>query len=276
MTKTDKNRYPWQSGLKQSECCDPLVKIEVQKLSLSYGNHLAFKDITLNINKGCVTGIIGPSGCGKSSFVQCLNRMSDMFNSVKIDGDIFIDGHNIFDTRQDLIALRRKVGIVFQEPTPLPLSISSNIELPLKEHGFDRIQERIKSALVDVGLWSEVKDKLKTPANNLSGGQKQRLCLARTIALEPEVILMDEPCSSLDPIATERIESLIEKFRGRYTILVVTHNLAQARRICDHIHAFWFNDELNCGEVVESGTCAQIFENPQNTTVREYIEGFRG
>jgi phosphate transport system ATP-binding protein len=272
----NKQRYPWKSEVDNDQCCDPIAKMRIKNLSLAYGKTKAFHNIDLELNKGCVTGIIGPSGCGKSSFVQCLNRMTDLIDSAQVEGDIYLDEQNIFDSRLNLISLRKRIGIVFQEPTPLPLSIASNIELPLKEHKYNHIEERIEQALKDVGLWSEVKDKLRSPANELSGGQKQRLCLARTIALEPEVILMDEPCSSLDPLSTEKIENLIDDLRGRYTILIVTHNLAQARRVCDHVHAFWYNDDLSCGEVIESGTCAQIFESPKSEIVREYIGGFKG
>lgn len=258
------------------DCCTPNTKIKVDGLSLSYGKQPAFKDVSFDLNKGCVTGIIGPSGCGKSSLLQCLNRMSDLIDDCHVEGNVFLDGKSVFDSRQNLVDLRRKVGIVFQEPTPLPLSISSNIELPLKEHGFDRIEERVEQALKDVGLWDEVKDKLKSPASKLSGGQKQRLCLARTIALEPEVILMDEPCSSLDPISTEVIEKLIDELRGRFTILIVTHNLAQARRVCDHVVAMWYSEDKDCGEIVESGPCKGVFESPESSVVREYVAGVRG
>lgn len=271
-----KQRYPWNSDLTDTICCEPEVKMSIDNLSLSYGNKLAFYKVSLNLNKGCVTGIIGPSGCGKSSFVQCLNRMTEVIDGAEVKGDVFLDGKSIFDSRVELIRLRKKVGIVFQEPTPLPVSIASNIELALKEHGHPNIEQKVEQVLRDVGLWSEVKDKLRSPANNLSGGQKQRLCLARTLALDPDVILMDEPCSSLDPVSTENIENLIDKLRGKYTILIVTHNLAQARRVCDHVHAFWYNENLGCGEIIESGTCAQIFESPQSSIVKEYIGGFRG
>lgn len=271
-----KQHYPWRSSLEDSPCCEPIPKMRVKDLSLSYGGRLAFHGVSLELNQGCVTGIIGPSGCGKSSLVHCLNRMSDLVPSARVEGEIFLDDKSIFDSRIPVSQIRKRVGIVFQEPTPLPLSIASNIELPLREHNFDNVKDRVESALKAVGLWNEVRDKLRTPANNLSGGQKQRLCLARTIAIEPEVILMDEPCSSLDPISTEKIESLIEDLSGNYTMLIVTHNLAQARRICDQIHAFWYNENLNCGELIESGSCAAIFEQPKSQILRDYIGGFRG
>ncbi|GAB4416297.1 MAG: phosphate ABC transporter ATP-binding protein PstB [Bacteriovoracaceae bacterium] len=271
----DKN-YPWKNRLSEEECCESSPIINVENLSLSYDQHKAFSDISLKINRGCVTGIIGPSGCGKSSFIHCLNRMIELYPSSKVDGDIYFKGKNIFDSRVNLMDLRKNVGVVFQEPTPLPLSIITNIELPLKEHRFDNIQDRAVQALKDVGLWGEVKDKLKSPANNLSGGQKQRLCIARTIALEPEVILMDEPCSSLDPISTEKIEGLIQELKGRYTILIVTHNLAQARRVCDYVYAFWYDESGDCGKILESGTCSDVFEHSRNQTIRDYVGGLRG
>ena len=268
--------YPWKNRLPEEKCCESSPIINVENLSLSYDQHKAFSDISLEINRGCVTGIIGPSGCGKSSFVHCLNRMIELYPKSKVDGNIFFNGKSIFDSRVNLMDLRKNVGVVFQEPTPLPLSIITNIELPLREHRFDNIQDRAVQALKDVGLWGEVKDKLKSPANNLSGGQKQRLCIARTIALEPEVILMDEPCSSLDPISTEKIEALIHELKGRYTILIVTHNLAQARRVCDYVYAFWFDELSGCGKVMESGTCSEVFEHSKNQMIRDYVGGLKG
>ncbi len=273
---SDFNKYPWKGSLSGQKCCDSSLVLSTQNLSLYYDNFLAFKDVNLEINKGCVTGIIGPSGCGKSSLIQCLNRMIEHYPKTKVIGDIQFNGQNIFDTRLDLIDLRKRIGIVFQEPTPLPLSIYDNIALPLKEHHFDYIPERVEKALYDVGLWNEVKDDLNRPANNLSGGQKQRLCIARTIALGPEVILMDEPCSSLDPISTEKIEELIHELKGQYTILIVTHNLAQARRVCDYIYAFWYDENQNCGTILESGTCSHVFEDSKNKVIQDYIGGLKG
>ena len=271
-----KQQYPWVGELEHEQCCDPKELIKIKNLSLSYGKQKAFHGISLNINKGCVSGIIGPSGCGKSSLLQCINRVIEFNSNIKMEGEIFVDGVNTLNNDISATALRNKIGIVFQEPTPLPLSILSNIELPLKEHGFTDVAKRSKQALMDVGLWEEVKDKLKTPANNLSGGQKQRLCIARTIALGPEIILMDEPCSSLDPISTEKIEELINKLKGKYTIIIVTHNLAQARRICDDIFAFWYSEKDECGELIESGTCIDIFEHSNNPIIRDYVGGLKG
>lgn len=273
MTKTN---YPWGNKLSGDACCEPAPIISVKKLGLSYGDKRAFHDISLEINRGCVTGIIGPSGCGKSSFVHCLNRMIELYPDATVSGDIYFGGESIFDSRIDLITLRKRIGVIFQEPTPLPLSILSNIILPLNEHNFDCVEDRAHQALKAVGLWEEVKDKLKTPANNLSGGQKQRLCLARSIALEPEILLMDEPCSSLDPISTEKIEELIHSLKGKYTILLVTHNLPQARRVCDYVFAFWYDESRGCGQVLEEGTCKEIFEAPKTKAVRDYVGGLKG
>lgn len=252
------------------------VIMEIKDLSMFYGSKSVFKNIDLIVKKNSVTGIIGPSGCGKSSFIHCLNRMFESIPSAVVTGDILFHDKNIFDSRMNITQLRRKIGIVFQAPTPLPLSIETNISLPLREHGFKDIPNRIEKALKDVGLWNEVKDKLKSPANNLSGGQKQRLCLARTIALEPEVILMDEPCSSLDPISTDKIECLINNLKDKYTIIIITHNLAQAKRICQNISAFWFDEVLQTGIIVESGPCLEIFTNPKEKIVKEYIQGIKG
>lgn len=252
------------------------IILEIKNLQLSYGTECAFSNTNLSIEKNKITSIIGPSGCGKSSLLQSINRMTELNHEVSISGDIFFNKQSVFDTRIDLRKLRKKIGIVFQEPTPLPLSIATNIELPLKEHGFDNIKERMESALKAVGLWNEVKNKLKSPAGKLSGGQKQRLCIARTIALEPEVILMDEPCSSLDPKSTEIIEELITELRNDYTIVIVTHNLSQAKRISDKTAVFWFDDRACSGSIIESSDTDYIFNHSQNEIVKDYISGLKG
>lgn len=268
--------YPRRNRLAEKDCCEMFPILNIENLSLSYDQHKAFSGISIEINKGCVTGIIGPSGCGKSSFVHCLNRMIEFFPKSKVEGNIYFNGKSIYDPTVNIMDLRKNIGVIFQETTPLPLSIISNIELPLKEHKFDNIENRAIQALKDVCLWEEVKDKLKTPANNLSGGQKQRLCIARTLALEPEVILTDEPCSSLDPISTEKIENLINEMKGTYTILIVTHNLAQARRLCDYVYAFWYDKNEYCGRVVESGNCIDVFVNAKSQIIRDYVVGIKG
>lgn len=270
------NKYPWKSPLDRELCCEKNLILKVDNLNLYFGRKKIFKDINFQLNKSCVTGIIGPSGCGKSSFLHCLNRMIEFFPEAKVEGEIFFEDKSIFDSRVNLTDLRKKIGIVFQEPTPLPISIIANVELPLKEHHFDNVYQRSINALKDVGLWEEVKDKLNSSAAYLSGGQKQRLCLARTIALEPEVILMDEPCSSLDPISTEIIEELILNLAKKYTILIVTHNLAQARRVCDYVYAFWYDDSLACGEILDFGSNVDVFENSSSKIIRDYVGGLKG
>ncbi|MEA5472295.1 phosphate ABC transporter ATP-binding protein [Spirulina sp. 06S082] len=248
-----------------------------QKLSLHYGSKAAFKDVNLSIPKGCITAIIGPSGSGKTSFLCCLNRLTDLMPHCKLSGKIKLGELDILHPKTDTVALRRRVGKIFQKPNPFPLSIWNNIAFPLKEHGIkkrydlDRIVEEV---LIDVGLWDEVKDRLKSSALCLSGGQKQRLCIARTLALKPEVLLMDEPCSALDPISSSIVENLIIRLRGKYTILIVTHNLAQARRISDYTAIFWVQD--GSGRLIEMGSAEQIFENPQEAITSAYISGIRG
>ncbi len=271
-----KNRYPWKDPLSHEKCCDYSVKIRVKDLNVFYGKKQILSNINMQINEGCISGIIGPSGCGKSSFIQSFNRINELISNSKVIGDIFINGKSVFDVRVDLIELRKKVGIIFQEPTPLPLSIEQNISISLKEHGFDNIKDRVVKSLKDVGLFNEIKENLKMPANNLSGGQKQRLCIARTIALGPEIILMDEPCSSLDPISSDKIEELIDNLRGKYTIIIITHNLPQARRLCDFVHAFWYDYKTHSGKLIESGTCIDIFENPKDPILQDYIRGLKG
>lgn len=266
----------WNKTGDSTPCCEPSEFVKIKDLSLYYGRDCAFKDVNLSFNKGCISGIIGPSGCGKSSFIHSLNRMTDLIDHASVRGRIEIAGESVFDARLNITALRKKVGLIFQEPLPLPTSISKNISLPLKEHGFDNIECRVEKALRDVGLWDEVCHDLKKSASRLSGGQKQRLCIARTIALEPEIILMDEPCSSLDPVSTEKIENLILSLKGRFTILIVTHNLAQARRVCDYVTAFWYDSEDSCGKVIETGTNFQVFEQTNSPLLKEYLGGVLG
>lgn len=271
-----KEPIKWNLKEDNKPCCVPIEHIKIENLSLSYGGKFAFQELNAVINKKCITGIIGPSGCGKSSFLQSLNRMSDLLDDCNVNGQIYVEKQNILSKYIDIVGLRKKIGLIFQEPIPLPLSIYDNIRLPLKEHCFDKIEQRIEDALRDVGLWNEVKDKLHESAFHLSGGQKQRLCIARAIALEPEILLMDEPCSSLDPISSEKVEKLIEKLKCNFTIVIVTHNLAQARRVCDHLIAFWYDETKQCGMILESGTNVEIFEKPQSLVLRDYIAGTMG
>jgi phosphate transport system ATP-binding protein len=251
------------------------ASIHVEQLTLRYARKVAFRDVTLSVPTGSITALIGPSGCGKTSFLNCLNRLTELTPKTKSSGAVLLDGQNI--QTLDLIDLRRRVGMLFQKPNPFPLTIYRNLEFPLQEHGIrqrDRIAHLIETNLRQVGLWDEVKDRLKSSALALSGGQQQRLCLARTLALNPEVLLMDEPCSALDPISSEVVEDLIDRLRGDYTVLVVTHNLAQAKRIADQVALFWVQDDA--GQLIESGTVQQIFEAPQHSLTQAYVSGKRG
>lgn len=265
---------PIQSG---PACREPQPLIQVENFSLKYGARIALENLSLNIYRGCITALIGPSGCGKTSFLSSINRLTDLIPGCQVAGRIRIDNCDIHDSACDLRALRRKIGMVFQKPAPFPLSIHRNIELPLREYGITRRAEAnviIQRVLQDVGLWEEVHDRLHTSALNLSGGQQQRLCIARALALNPQILLMDEPCSALDPIASGVVEDLIERLRGRYTIVIVTHNLPQARRIADYAAFFWVRDDA--GRLVEFGHCRQIFESPAHELTAAYINGARG
>ena len=258
-------------------CCIPQPLIQVKNLSLRYGNNIALDNVTLDICRGCITALIGPSGCGKTSFLSTINRLTDMIPGCKMDGQIYIDGFNIHETACDVQALRRQIGMVFQKPTPFPFSIRRNIELPLREHGITvraEIETIIEQVLRDVGLWDEVRDRLNGAALSLSGGQQQRLCIARALALSPRILLMDEPCSALDPIASGVVEDLITRLQGRYTIVIVTHNLAQARRIANYAAFFWVKERA--GHLIEFGRCLDIFETPMHQLTAAYVSGARG
>lgn len=265
---------PLQAG---PPCCDPQTLLSIKNLSLSYGRTPALKNVSLDIYQGCITALIGPSGCGKTSFLSALNRLTDMIPTCNVYGDIHFHGINIHDPKQDVLNLRRNIGMIFQKPLPFPVSIRRNIELPLREHGIDNPTESdaiVQQVLSDVGLWAEVKDRLNAPAQALSGGQQQRLCIARALALKPQVLLMDEPCSALDPISSAVVEDLIQRLRGRYTIVIVTHNLAQAKRIANYAGFFWVSDRAGC--LIEFGQCKQIFESPQHELTAAYVNGSRG
>ena len=258
-------------------CCEPKPFIEVEQLSLHYGQKPAFHDVTLSINKGCITALVGPSGCGKTSFLTSLNRLTDIIPGCRVAGRICFDGLDVLAPQTDVIRLRRRVGMIFQKPNPFPLSILKNLEFPLREHGLkdrERIATSIETVLRDVGLWDEVKDRLHSPALALSGGQQQRLCMARALVLSPDVLLMDEPCSALDPLSSGIVEDLIVGLRGHYTVLIVTHNLAQARRIADYAALFWVQD--GAGQLIEAGTAKQIFEDPRDPLTEAYVSGMRG
>lgn len=244
------------------------TKIAVRNLDLYYGEKQALKDVNMNIKEGKVTALIGPSGCGKSTFIRTLNKMNDLIDNVKIYGEIDLDGEDI--NKQNVIELRTKVGMVFQKPNPFPMSIYDNITYGPKIQGTKdkkELDKIVEESLKGAAIWDEVKDRLKSSALGLSGGQQQRLCIARAIAMKPEVILMDEPTSALDPISTGKVEELIEELKGKYTIVIVTHNMQQANRISDDT-AFFLN-----GEVVEFNDTRSIFENPKDKRTEDYING---
>ncbi len=265
-------------SIEQGEpCCDPVPHFSIQNLSVSYHQETVLSNVSLEVYKGCITALIGPSGCGKSSFLAALNRLSDMVPGAKVSGDITFEGENIFNASVDVRTLRTKIGMIFQNPNPFPLSIRKNLELPLKEHGVrnkTEIESKIFDALQSVGLWNEVKDRLNSSALALSGGQQQRLCIARALILEPSVLLMDEPCSALDPISSGIVEEMIQKLAGRYTIIIVTHNLAQARRIANYAAFFWMTERV--GKLIEFGQCRPLFESPQHSLTAAYVSGEKG
>ncbi len=244
--------------------------IEVNNLSFFYGRFQALKDVTLSIEKQKITALIGPSGCGKTTFLRTLNRMNDLVEGARCQGQVLIDGLDIYQKGVDLLELRRKVGLVFQRPNPFPLSIFDNVTYGLRVHGImdrDVIQERLRWSLESVRLWNELKDSLNRNALSLSGEQQQRLCIARLIAVEPEVLLMDEPCSALDLFATEKIEDLMRGLKKQYTIVIVTHNMQQAARVSD------FTGYFLLGELVEFGETTQIFTAPSDRRTEDYITG---
>jgi len=245
-------------------------RIEVKDLNVYFDESHILKDINININKNMVTSLIGPSGCGKSTFIRTLNRMNDLIDTFKMDGSVLLDGNDIYDPKVDVVDLRKKVGMVFQKPNPFPKSIFDNVAYGLRIHGVsdkDFIEQRVEESLKEAALWNEVKEKLDKSAMGLSGGQQQRLCIARTIAVEPEVILMDEPCSALDPISTTKIEDLIHKLKKEFTIIIVTHNMQQATRVSKYT-AFFLH-----GEIVESGLTDKLFIEPEDKRTEDYITG---
>ncbi|MBY0755506.1 phosphate ABC transporter ATP-binding protein PstB [Clostridium sardiniense] len=243
--------------------------IETKNLNLYYGTNRALKDINMKFEKNEVTALIGPSGCGKSTFLRTINRMNDLIDSVKIEGEVLFEGNNIFDD-YDEIALRKRIGMVFQKPNPFPMSIYDNVAYGPRIHGIKdkkTLDEIVEKSLKGAALWEETKDRLKKSAMGLSGGQQQRLCIARTLAISPEIILMDEPTSALDPISTNKVEDLIEELKKEYTVIIVTHNMQQAGRIADKT-AFFLN-----GEVIEYGKTEDIFYRPEDKRTEDYITG---
>ncbi|HML05804.1 MAG TPA: phosphate ABC transporter ATP-binding protein PstB [Methanobacterium sp.] len=245
-------------------------RIEVEDLNVYFGESHILKDLNLKIRKNRVTSLIGPSGCGKSTFIRTLNRMNDLIDTFKHDGSVLLDGTDIYDPKIDVVDLRKKIGMVFQKPNPFPKSIFDNVAYGLRVHGIsdkDVLTEKVEESLKAAALWDEVKDKMDMSAMGLSGGQQQRLCIARTIAVNPEVILMDEPASALDPISTVKIEDLVHKLKKDYTIIIVTHNMQQATRVSKYT-AFFLN-----GEIVESGLTDKLFLEPEDKRTEDYITG---
>ena len=246
-------------------------KITARNVDVFYGDTHAIKDVSVDIADKMVTAFIGPSGCGKSTFLRCINRMNDTIDSARVTGDILIDGEDIYDRRVDPVQLRAKVGMVFQKPNPFPKSIFDNVAYGPRIHGLARnrgeLDEIVERSLRRAALWDEAKDRLAAPGTGLSGGQQQRLCIARAVATEPEVLLMDEPCSALDPIATAQVEELIDELRQNYSVVIVTHSMQQAARVSQRTAFF------HLGNLVEYGETGQIFTNPQDRRTESYISG---
>ncbi|WIW71337.1 phosphate ABC transporter ATP-binding protein PstB [Anaerosinus gibii] len=244
--------------------------IAAKNLKLYYGESLALKGVSLNVEKNTVVALIGPSGCGKSTFLKTLNRMNDLVESVRIEGEVKLDGVNIYQPNTDVVELRKRVGMVFQRPNPFPMSIYDNIAYGPRIHGTNNkkvLDELVEKSLRGAALWDEVKDRLNASAMGMSGGQQQRLCIARLLAVEPEVLLMDEPCSALDPISTMKIEELVTELKEKYTIVMVTHNMQQAARVSDYT-AFFLS-----GELIEHDKTDVIFTRPSNQKTEDYITG---
>jgi phosphate transport system ATP-binding protein len=249
------------------------VVFQARDVSVNYGAKLALDNVTLDIHRNQATAFIGPSGCGKSTFLRCLNRMNDSIVGFKVGGHILYYGHDLYDHRANRVEVRRRIGMVFQRPNPFPKSIYDNIAWAARNLGMkDNLDDRVESALRGAALWDEVKDRLKSSALGLSGGQQQRLCIARAIAIEPDVVLLDEPASALDPIATASIEELIHELKARYTIVIVTHNMQQAVRVADKT-AFFSLDEARVGTLIEYDDTDKLFSRPADSRTRDYITG---
>jgi phosphate transport system ATP-binding protein len=253
---------------------DPVIDMKLK--SIYYGNFLAVRDANLPIKKGTITAFIGPSGCGKSTVLRCLNRMNDLVRGFRFEGHVQFMGKDIYHNTIDPVAVRRYIGMVFQQPNPFAMSIYRNVAFGLKLNGYKgNLSDKVEQALRGAALWDEVKDKLRQSGLSLSGGQQQRLCIARAIATEPEVLLMDEPCSALDPVATRKIEDLMRELKKRFTIAIVTHNLQQAKRVADKT-AFLYVDTSQGGRtgyLVEYGDTGQIFNDPREKPTKDYIQG---
>ena len=253
------------------EIHSPNARITVRKVNVWYGEKTGIENVSIDIGSNEVLALVGPSGCGKSTFLRCLNRMNDIIDNCRVTGAIRLDGEDIFDPKLDVVVLRARVGMVFQKPNPFPKSIYDNVAYGPRIHGLAETRtdtdEIVQRSLERAGLWEEVKDRLDQPGTGLSGGQQQRLCIARAIAVSPEVILMDEPCSSLDPIATARIEELIDELRQQYAIALVTHSMQQAARVSQRTAYF------HLGRLIEVGETSHIFTNPRHTLTEDYITG---
>ena len=279
--KTTTMAFPYPVALDQSaelETAVPAVQVEApmgpkiiaRQVGFFYGDHQALSENDLEIHRHQVTAIIGPSGCGKSTHIRIYNRIYELYGDQRATGEVLLDGENILDPATDLMELRRRVGMIFQKPTPFPMSVFENVAFGLKLHyrlSKGEMADRVEEALSKAALWDEVKDILRQPGTALSGGQQQRLCIARALAVEPEVLLMDEPTSAIDPIATAKIEELINSLKSKYTIVIVTHNMQQAARVSDFT-AFFYQ-----GRIVEFGDTQKIFTNPSNKKTEEYITG---
>lgn len=246
------------------------IKMKIDNLDLYYGEHQALYDVSLTVPENHVVALIGPSGCGKSTFLRTLNRMNDLIDGVHIDGEIKLDGKSVYEEGTDLVNLRKRVGMVFQRPNPFPMSIYENVAYGCRVHGMKnkkRLDEIVEKSLRGAALWDEVKDRLDASAMGMSGGQQQRLCIARVMAVEPEVVLMDEPCSALDPISTMKIEELVAEIKKKFTIVMVTHNMQQAARVSDYT-AFFLN-----GKLIEHDKTDVIFTKPHDKKTEDYITG---
>jgi len=247
-----------------------LIKMTAKDLDFYYGDFQALIGVSLDFYQNQVSALIGPSGCGKSTLLRCLNRMNDLIPNIRVEGNIILDGHDIYDPNVDVVALRRRVGMVFQKPNPFPKTVFENVAYGLRVNGINDkafISERVEKTLRQAALWEEVKDRLHDSALGLSGGQQQRLCIARAMAVEPEILLMDEPCSALDPIATQKIEELIHQLKKTYTIIIVTHNMQQAARVSDITGFFYL------GKLIETDKAETIFTRPKFTQTSDYITG---
>jgi phosphate transport system ATP-binding protein len=252
---------------------DDGVALEVKNLSVYYGHFRALREVSAVIARRRITAIIGPSGCGKSTLIRCLNRMNDLIPSFRAEGEVLFEGFNLYDKRVDAVDVRRRIGMVFQKPNPFPKSIYDNVAFGPRINGYSgKLDDIVEHALRQAALWDEVKDKLQDSGLALSGGQQQRLCIARALAIEPEVILMDEPCSALDPIATLRIEELMRELAREYTIAIVTHNMQQAARVSDFTAVMMMSED-RAGELIEFGVTTEIFTNPHDRRTEDYITG---